>query len=272
MFFLFICPFAYLPFAHFGGLYFFFPFLAGSSVAWAAFRFSRSQRTRMADTCPSSSGDMWLRTKMFMSLSMFMSCSAGTPKTGFYGLDLYSLHTSIAAVLDYLDRVDPDGAVRARARYACFDHFGDDPQVYGYATTMGIAEPCENEAVGQLVEMQRRAGELTAGGGERAVDELFFATQNARLARNAESYYRAMFAGRIPSWNLRDRHMAETLEALAAYIEIVMSSPELEPPCPSGQRTARRIPAHVSRSSVDHPVADVSPARQRVSPGERPET
>ncbi|MFN8593837.1 MAG: erythromycin esterase family protein [Thermomicrobiales bacterium] len=145
--------------------------------------------------------------------------SAGTPKTGFYGLDLYSLHTSIAAVLDYLDRVDPDGAVRARARYACFDHFGDDPQVYGYATTMGIAEPCENEAVGQLVEMQRRAGELTAGGGERAVDELFFATQNARLARNAESYYRAMFAGRIPSWNLRDRHMAETLEALATHIE-----------------------------------------------------
>ena len=82
------------------------------------------------------------------------------PRVGFYGLDLYSLHTSIQAVLGYLDKVDPEGAVRARARYACFDHFGDDPQVYGYATALGLAEPCENEAVGQLVELQRRAVDL----------------------------------------------------------------------------------------------------------------
>ncbi|HEY7117300.1 MAG TPA: erythromycin esterase family protein [Tepidisphaeraceae bacterium] len=140
-------------------------------------------------------------------------------QAGFYGLDLYSLHTSIQAVLGYLDQVDPDGAVRARARYTCFDHFGDDPQVYGYATTLGLAEPCENEAVGQLVELQRRAGELARVDGAVAEDELFFAIQNARLAKNAEAYYRAMFHGRIPSWNLRDRHMAETLEALVVHLE-----------------------------------------------------
>ncbi|MCA9876524.1 MAG: erythromycin esterase family protein [Thermomicrobiales bacterium] len=136
---------------------------------------------------------------------------------GFYGLDLYSLHTSVAAVLGYLDRVDPAGAQRARARYACFDHFGDDPQVYGYATTAGIAETCENEVVGQLVEMQREAGRLAASSGDG--DEAFFAVQNARLVRNAEAYYRAMFAGRIPSWNLRDQHMAETLEALRTHLQ-----------------------------------------------------
>jgi len=84
---------------------------------------------------------------------------------------------------------------------------------------MGQADTCENEAVGQLVEMQRRARELAPTDDALAADELFFATQNARLARNAESYYRAMFHGRIPSWNLRDRHMAETLDALTFHLE-----------------------------------------------------
>ena len=145
--------------------------------------------------------------------------SGDAPQVGFYGLDLYSLHTSIQAVLSYLDRVDPEGAVRARARYACFDHFGDDPQAYGYATTLGPAEPCENEVAGQLVELQRRAADLSRRDGRVAEDEFFFAEQNARLAKNAERYYRAMFFGRIPSWNLRDRHMAETLEALVSHLE-----------------------------------------------------
>jgi erythromycin esterase-like protein len=141
------------------------------------------------------------------------------PQVGYYGLDLYSLHSSIQAVLGYLDKVDPEGAVRARARSACFDHFGDDPKAYGYATTLGDAEPCENEVVGQLVELQRRGDELTQGDGRVAEDEFFFAEQNARLTKNAERYYRAMFYGRIPSWNLRDRHMAETLEALVAHLQ-----------------------------------------------------
>ncbi len=140
-------------------------------------------------------------------------------QTGFYGLDLYSLSASIQSVIGYLDKVDPAGADRARARYACFDLFGDDPQVYGYQTTLGVAEPCENEAVGQLVELQRRAGELANRDGRVARDEFFFAEQNARLARNAEAYYRSMFRGRIASWNLRDRHMAETLDALVSHLQ-----------------------------------------------------
>jgi erythromycin esterase-like protein len=143
---------------------------------------------------------------------------ADVPKAGFYGLDLYSLHRSIEAVLSYLARVDPEGAERAKARYACFDHFGDDPQVYGYATTLGLAESCENEVVGQLLELQQRAAALSRHNGHVNQDEQFFAEQNARLARNAERYYRAMFYGRIPSWNLRDRHMAETLSALVDHL------------------------------------------------------
>jgi erythromycin esterase-like protein/predicted phosphoribosyltransferase len=147
--------------------------------------------------------------------------NADTP-AGFYGLDLYSLHTSIEAVLSYLNKVDPESATRARARYSCFDHFGDDPQVYGYATTSGIAEPCENEVVGQLVELQQEAGRLAAKSEDG--DEAFFAVQNARLVRNAEAYYRAMFSGRVPSWNLRDGHMAETLEALRIHLHKKESS------------------------------------------------
>ncbi|HEY0384693.1 MAG TPA: erythromycin esterase family protein, partial [Pyrinomonadaceae bacterium] len=76
-------------------------------------------------------------------------------KVGFYGLDLYSLHASIESVLGYLDKVDPDAAKRARYRYSCFDHFGEDTQSYGYATGFGLTESCENEVVGQLVELRR---------------------------------------------------------------------------------------------------------------------
>ncbi len=149
------------------------------------------------------------------------------PRVGFYGMDLYSLARSIEAVIGYLDKVDPDAARRARARYACFDHFGDDPQMYGYATSLGVAESCENEAVGQLVELQRRAGELARRDGRIAEDEFFFAEQNARLARDAEEYYRAMFRGRVSSWNLRDRHMAQTLDHLMTHLSQTWGDPKL---------------------------------------------
>ncbi|MEA2528884.1 MAG: hypothetical protein QOG89_528 [Thermomicrobiales bacterium] len=140
-------------------------------------------------------------------------------KTGFYGLDLYSLNSSIQAVLEYLEHVDPEAARRARARYSCFDHFGDDAQAYGYATSLGVAESCEDEVVQQLIELRRRAAELAQRDGHVAEDEFFNAEQNARLALDAERYYRSMFRGRVSSWNLRDRHMAETLEALAAHLD-----------------------------------------------------
>jgi erythromycin esterase-like protein len=96
--------------------------------------------------------------------------ASDSTRVGFYGLDLYSLHTSIEAVLKYLDKVDSEGARRARARYSCFDHFGEDLQAYGYATGLGLSESCENEAIDQLhfdktraVEPLERASEWEAG-------------------------------------------------------------------------------------------------------------
>ncbi len=138
--------------------------------------------------------------------------SDGEP-VGFYGLDLYSLHASMRAVVDYLDRVDADAAARARARYACFDQVGGDPQAYAFAN-----EPCEDEVVAQLIELRERAAELATRDGRVAEDRLFAAEQSARLVRNAERYYRSLIRGDVSSWNVRDQHMAETLDALAEHL------------------------------------------------------
>lgn len=143
---------------------------------------------------------------------------ANSEKVGFYGLDLYSLHSSIDAVLAYLEKIDPEGASRARSRYSCFDHFGDDTQAYGYATAFGLAESCEREVVSQLMELNRRAAELALRDGRVARDDYFFASQNARLVKNAEHYYRTMYRSDVSSWNLRDKHMHDTLTELAAHL------------------------------------------------------
>jgi erythromycin esterase-like protein len=140
-------------------------------------------------------------------------------RAGFYGLDLYSLHASIRAVLDFLDKVDPAAARRARYRYSCFENFGEDTQAYGYAAGFGLSKSCEDEAISQWMEMRRRAADLSKRDGHVLPDEFFFAEQNARLVKNAEEYYRAMFRERVSSWNLRDTHMAETLDALVRYLD-----------------------------------------------------
>ena len=141
------------------------------------------------------------------------------PMAGFYGLDLYSLHSSMEAVVAYLDKVDPEAARRARFRYSCFEHFGEDPQAYGYATRFDLGKSCEDETVNQLVDLHRRAAEYAKRDGRCAEDEYFYAEQNARLVMNAEQYYRTMFGGRTSSWNLRDGHMAETLEELVEHLD-----------------------------------------------------
>lgn len=140
-------------------------------------------------------------------------------RVGFYGLDLYSLYGSIQAVLGYLDKVDPQAARVARSRYSCFEHFGQDPQTYGYAANLNLDASCEEEVVRELVELRRAAPAYLSHDGYHAQDELFFAEQNARVVRNAEKYYRSMFLGSVVSWNLRDRHMAETLNALLAHLD-----------------------------------------------------
>lgn len=142
---------------------------------------------------------------------------SATP-TGFYGLDLYSLFTSITEVLHYLEQVDPQAAQQARARYACFDHYDRDSQRYGYGASLNLSASCEDAVIAQLREMQGRAFDYVRREESDAAEAYFHAQQNARLVMHAEEYYRTMFRGRVSSWNLRDRHMADTLEALAQHL------------------------------------------------------
>jgi erythromycin esterase-like protein len=166
---------------------------------------------------------MWRNTDVVEFLEWVHERNEALPprstKTGFYGLDLYSLRASMDAVLRYLEKVDPEAAKVARTRYACFDQFGDDTQNYGFAAGLGLVKSCEDDVVAQLVELQRRATDYARHDGGLAEDELFYAEQNARLVKNAEEYYRSMFLEEVSSWNLRDRHMVETLEALVAHFD-----------------------------------------------------
>ena len=195
-----------------------------------AYRVNRWVRHASADTnAESALGDftrfprwMWRNRDVVEFLSWLHAHNASQPagsRTGFYGLDLYSLHTSIEAVLTYLRKVDPAAAERARYRYGCFEDFGEDTQAYGYAASAGLSASCEDDVIAQLLELRRRAAEYASRDGRIAADEYFFAEQNARLVRNAEEYYRAMFGGRVLSWNLRDTHMMETLEALLRHVQ-----------------------------------------------------
>jgi erythromycin esterase-like protein len=139
-------------------------------------------------------------------------------RVGFFGIDLYSLRKSMDSVVRYLEKADPEGAKRARERYSCFDHLAEEPQHYGYAATFGMKKDCEEEVIKQLVELTAEAGRRASEPGGAVPDELFYAQQNARVAKNAETYYRAMFQSRDESWNIRDTHMMETLEALREHL------------------------------------------------------
>jgi len=140
------------------------------------------------------------------------------PSVGFYGLDLYSLGASMQAVVAYLDEVDPAGAARARRRYECLHPFSGDSAGYGQAVLLGVSEPCRRRVLEQLVELRRHAGDYLRADGLVAEDRYFLAEQNATVVADAEEYYRTMFAGPAPSWNLRDRHMADTLDQLQVHL------------------------------------------------------
>ena len=134
---------------------------------------------------------------------------AGDERVEFRGLDIYSLSTSIAAVLAYLDSADPQAARLARQRYGCLTPWQDEPSAYGHHALMG-GETCEREVRDQLLDLLRRRLEYATRDGEK----FFEAAQNARIVRSAEQYYRIMYHGSRESWNLRDRHMFDTLHRL----------------------------------------------------------
>lgn len=155
----------------------------------------------------------WLRSENFKR-------PADEAATGFYGIDLYSLHASMSEVLRYLARTDPEAWTRARERYGCFDRYDSDARRYGLLAGLGRADSCEPEVLATLVELQAHRAQALAesGRGTSPAEDAFQAEQNARVVANAERYHRAMMRGHVESWNDRDRHMVQTLAELDAHL------------------------------------------------------
>jgi erythromycin esterase-like protein len=164
---------------------------------------------------------MWRNTDVVECIERLRGYNSALPesatKIGFYGLDLYSLSTSREAVLRYLKKIDPKAADRTRAGYACLDHLADHSR--GYGVLGALATPCKDEAVRGLVELQEsRAVKQARLAGSEAEEEFFSALQNARVVKNADGYYRVMYRAEVPTWNLRERHMAESLNELFEHL------------------------------------------------------
>ncbi len=132
----------------------------------------------------------------------------GAAQVGFYGIDVYSLWESMSSIIEYLSDNAPDALEAARHAYLCFEPYGEDAQSYAWHTSL-VPESCESEVIELLSEVRRNA-QRYPGDPEAAFD----AEQNARVAVEAERYYRTMVSGGAASWNVRDRHMVDTLERL----------------------------------------------------------
>jgi protein-L-isoaspartate(D-aspartate) O-methyltransferase len=134
-------------------------------------------------------------------------------RVGFHGLDLYSMFSSMSAVLEYLEGVDPETAAVARERYGCLSPWGQEPTDYGAAVLTGQWKSCERDVLSMLKDLLEKRLEYQQRDGLRFLD----AVQNARVVADSEKYYRAMYYGSAESWNLRDTHMFETLRALLDF-------------------------------------------------------
>jgi erythromycin esterase-like protein len=158
---------------------------------------------------------MWRNTEVHDFVEWLRGRNEHLPagdRTEFRGLDIYSLGSSIAAVLAYLDRIDPEEALAARKRYGCLTPWQDDPAAYGRTALHLGKSLCEEGVLAELCAMlDRRLLYVRRDGAS-----FFDATQNARVVRAAEHYYRLMYRSSKESWNLRDRHMFDTLVRLLA--------------------------------------------------------
>ena len=166
---------------------------------------------------------MWRNTD-FRDLvdSIHSSNASGKPekaRTGVYGMDLYGLSESVPAVVEYLKRVDSEAGNQAAKRYACFEKYGDQPERYGSDVSRDEKKSCEKQASEQFQEMEKRFNAWLTNTNRQRDEALFSAYQNARVVKNAEAYYRLSYKGNFSTWNLRDSHMAETLEALVRFLD-----------------------------------------------------
>ena len=160
---------------------------------------------------------MWANTQVLELAKWLREYNRKFPSpdeaVGFYGLDLYSLYSSIDSVIRYLDEIDTEAAEIARRRYGCLTPWQKDPATYGAMALTGKYHSCEREVVAMLNSMMDKRLAYAAQDGRRFLD----AVSNARLVKNAEQYYRVMYQGSVQSWNLRDQHMFDSLKHLLEF-------------------------------------------------------
>jgi protein-L-isoaspartate(D-aspartate) O-methyltransferase len=163
---------------------------------------------------------MWRNTEVHDFVDWLRAHNEGIEparRAGFFGLDIYNMSASIRAVIDYLDRVDPEAARVARERYGCLTPWQSNPATYGRAVLSAGYAKCEAPVIAMLRDMFEKQMEYERQDRRHDGEGFLDAAQNARLVASAERYYRVMYYGAAESWNLRDRHMFETLEQLLAW-------------------------------------------------------
>jgi erythromycin esterase-like protein len=198
----------------------------------AAYRVNRYVRGTSVDKTPEAALSdfagyptwMWRNTDVLNFVGWLRTHNdqlpASAAKAGFYGLDFYSLYDSIDEVIAYLDVVDPVAAHLAQSstRYGCFKAYSE-PDVYGQAASSHPERSCQAAATAQLDDLQSHAAGYVNSNDPSSVEMYFHAVQNARVVKDAENYYRSMFDAGVSSWNLRDTHMAATVDALLEHLE-----------------------------------------------------
>jgi erythromycin esterase-like protein len=149
------------------------------------------------------------------------STKSGMSIASIYGMDLYGISESADELVNYLKRVDSEAGNRAAKRYSCFAGYNDKLEQYGYDVSRDGKKSCEKQTLEQFQEMENRFNNWLGDTNRRRDEDLFSAYQNARVVKNGEAYYRLSYKGNFSTWNLRDSHMAETLQALAKYLDAV---------------------------------------------------
>ena len=147
-------------------------------------------------------------------------------KVYFYGMDLYSLYRSIEIIIVYLERIDPKLAQEARQQYACLEQFNQDPQRYAYEVFSKLRKSCEEKVIAELKKIETLDW-LFAQNKKTTVQNAFYITQNARVVKNSEAYYRSLFLNEVNNWNLRDAHMMETLQEIIKHHEKLGQNPKI---------------------------------------------
>jgi erythromycin esterase-like protein len=161
---------------------------------------------------------MWANREMVSLIEWLRKYNEKLPegqKVGFYGLDVYSLWESLEAVIKYLRKLDPAAIKTAVEAYNCFEPYGRSVEDYARATAF-VPESCEDEVIDMLIDLRSKASQYKSDGLSRR-EAYFNAEQNAIVAKNAELYYRKMVQGGTATWNIRDRHMMDTLKRLMDF-------------------------------------------------------